>query len=166
MNGDIRMRLTRALSYAALLAMPCAMYGREAARPKITSISGVTILVSDLPASREAYKHLLAPRYRCDSCESAPTAGFELGSGQIIALEPAPSPSPGNLLEEIFLRTDDLKRMKGYLASQKVKFAELKAGRLPARLQLADPDGHHLSFIQAKGSVTPGEIVSTRGGPP
>jgi len=149
------MRLTRELVYAAaLLATPCAMSGKAATRPKITDSSGVTILASDVPASREAYKRLLAPRYSCDFCDDAPIPAFALGSGQSIALEAAPSPQPTNLLEEIFLGTDNLKRMKSYLTSQKVKFRELKAGRWPLRLQLSDPEGHHLSFIQSMGAGT------------
>jgi len=149
------MRLTRALVYAALLlAAPLAIAGKAATRPKLTGIAGVTILVSEVPASREAYKRLLAPRYRCDFCDDAPNPGFELGSGQIIALAAAPSPQPANLLEEIFLETDDLDRMKSYLASRKVKFQELKVGRSRLRLQVIDPDGHHLSFLESMGAGT------------
>jgi catechol 2,3-dioxygenase-like lactoylglutathione lyase family enzyme len=143
------MKLTRALACAVvLLVVAGSAPAKEAKRPRITAISGVTILVSDVAASRAAYMRLLAPRYSCDFCEESPTPGFELGSGQTIALQGAPTPQPKNLLEEIFFLTDDLKRMKSYLKSQKVQFEELRAGRASLQLRVADPDGHHVSFVQ------------------
>jgi catechol 2,3-dioxygenase-like lactoylglutathione lyase family enzyme len=143
------MQLTRALTCTALLLLVTGSApGKEAPRPRITAISGVTILVSDLAASRTSYMRLLAPRYSCDFCDDSPIPGFALGSGQVIALQAAPTPQPTNLLEEIFFLTDDLKRMKSYLKSQKLPFEELRAGRMPLRLRVADPDGHRVSFIQ------------------
>ena len=162
MNRE-RMRLARAAVYVTfVLVTACATWGKEPKRPKITDISGVTILVSDVPASREAYKHLLAPRYSCDWCEDAPTPGFELGSGQIIALQAVPSPQPENLLEEVFFQTDDLRRMKTYLKAQNVKFEELKTRRASLRLRVTDPEGHHVSFIQ---SMSPGTMYPDGGVP-
>jgi len=155
MIGDNPMRLAPVHVYAiALLLIPGAISGKPAERPKIAGISGVTILVSDLPVSREAYKRLLAPRYSCVRCDDAPIPGFELGSGQIIALQAAPSPQPMNLIEEIFLETDDLKEMKNYLTWQRIRFQELKTPRWPLRLQVSDPDGHRLSFIPSMGTGT------------
>jgi catechol 2,3-dioxygenase-like lactoylglutathione lyase family enzyme len=149
------MRPSPVFVYAlALLLIPAAMSGKPATRPKITDISGVTILVSEVPASREAYKRLLAPRYSCALCDDLAVPGFELGSGQIIALQAAPSPEPMNLVGEIFLQTDDVKGMKRYLAGQKIRFEELKAHHSPVRLQVSDPDGHRLSFIQSMGTGT------------
>jgi catechol 2,3-dioxygenase-like lactoylglutathione lyase family enzyme len=143
------MKLTRALACTVvLLVVAGSAPAKEPKRPRITAISGVTVLVSDVAASRAAYMRLLAPRYSCDFCEESPIPGFELGSGQIIALEGAPTPQPNNLLEEIFFLTEDLEQMKSYLKSQKVQFEELRAGRMPLRLRVADPDGHHVSFVQ------------------
>src|SRR5947208_4617570 len=65
----------------SLLASGSAL-GKEPKRPKINGISGVTILVSDLPSSREKYKQIFQPNYSCEWCEEAPTANFELGAGQ------------------------------------------------------------------------------------
>lgn len=149
------MRRTLAFVYAmGLLVIPGAISGKPATRPKITDISGVTVLVSDLPASREAYKLLLAPRYSCAYCDDASVPSFELGSGQIIALKEAPSPRPTNLLAEVVLATDDLKGMETYLTSQKIRFQELKARRSSLRVQVTDPDGHRLSFIPSMGPRT------------
>src|SRR5215475_2764373 len=148
-DGGRGMKLTRALACAVvLLVVAGRVPAKEPTRPRITAISRVTVLVSDVAVSRAAYMRLLAPRYSCDSCEESPIPGFELGSGQIIALEGAGTPQPNSLLEEIFFLTDDLKRMKSYLKSQKVQFEELRAGRVPLRLRVADPDGHHVSFVQ------------------
>jgi catechol 2,3-dioxygenase-like lactoylglutathione lyase family enzyme len=124
------------------------LQAREPRRPRILGIAGVTLLVSDVPASRAAYMRLLDPSYSCDFCEDAPTPNFQLNSGQIIALERAPTPEPGNLLSEVFFSTEDLAEMKRYLKSRKVPFEELKIGRQPARLRVLDPDGHRVSFIQ------------------
>jgi len=116
-------------------------------RPRITGITGVTILASDLPASRAAYMQLLAPGYACDFCQDGPTLNFELPGGQTIALQAAPTPQPKKLLDEVFFQTSDLKAMKSYLKSQKVPFEELTAGHSSLRLRVTDPDGHHISFL-------------------
>jgi Glyoxalase/Bleomycin resistance protein/Dioxygenase superfamily. len=133
---------------AVLLFSSNVAFANGAKRPRILGISGVTILVSDVPASRTAYMHLLAPRYSCDFCEDSPIPGMQLGSGQIIALQAAPAPQPKNLLDEIFFLTDDLKQMRGFLKSQRIAFEEFSAGRSPLRLRISDPDGHHISFVQ------------------
>jgi catechol 2,3-dioxygenase-like lactoylglutathione lyase family enzyme len=138
----ITVALTLLLGFSALLQ------AREPRRPRILGIAGVTLLVSDVPASRSAYMRLLGPSYSCDFCEDAPTPNFQLNSGQIIALERAPTPEPANLLSEVFFSTEDLGELKRYLKSRKVPFEELKIGRQPARLRITDPDGHRLSFIQ------------------
>src|SRR5439155_24479664 len=116
-------------------------------RTKINGISGVTILVSDLASSREKYKQIFQPNYSCEWCEEAPTANFELGAGQTIALQAAPTPQPNNLLDEVFFKTADLKAMKKYLQSRKVPFEESSVGRASLRIRVKDPDGHHVSFI-------------------
>ena len=135
-----------------MLVAVCEVWAKETSRPPITHISGVTILVSNLPASRQTYKQVLAPGYSCDFCEDAAIPGFELGTGQIITLEAAPVPQAKNLIEEVYFQTDDLKRMKRYLKTQRIKFEELNAGRTPLRVRVVDPDGHHISFIQSMGA--------------
>ena len=89
------MKVTRVVASAvALLVVAGAALAKEANRPRIKAISGVTILVSDVAASRAAYMRLLAPRYSCDFCEDSAIPGFELGSGQVIALQATPTPQP------------------------------------------------------------------------
>jgi catechol 2,3-dioxygenase-like lactoylglutathione lyase family enzyme len=147
-EGGRVVKLMRAVACAMLLLFASgAAAGKEGKRPRITGISGVTILVSDLPSSREKYKQLLEPGYSCDWCEEAPSANFALGSGQTIALQAAARPQPDNLLDEVFFATADLPAMKKYLKSQNVPFEELTAGRAPLRLRVKDPDGHRISFI-------------------
>jgi len=143
-----------AVALSLLLGCSVLLHAGEPRRPRILGIAGVTLLVSDVPASRTAYMRLLSPSYRCDSCEGAPKPNFQLNSGQIIALERAPEPEPGNLLSEVFFSTEDLAEMKRYLKSRMVAFDELHIGNEPARLRVTDPDGHRVSFIQrlpAKG---------------
>jgi catechol 2,3-dioxygenase-like lactoylglutathione lyase family enzyme len=136
--------------------------GKATKRPRITGIAAVTILVSDLPASREVYKRLLQPGYACDCCEDAEISNFALSSGQIISLQPVPSPAPDNLLDEVFFQTSDLKTMKKYLESQNVKFAQLAAGKTPLRLRITDPDGHHVSFVQEMTSPLQQSLAGVR----
>jgi catechol 2,3-dioxygenase-like lactoylglutathione lyase family enzyme len=150
----MKSRQTMACAVSLLFAGSAAI-GKEPKRPKITGIAGVTILVSDVPGSREKYKQLLEPGYTCDWCEDAPTSSFELNGGQIIALEAAPTPEPANLLDEVYFQTDDLKAMKKYLKRRKVPFAELAAGRASLRLRVQDPDGHHISFVSSGPILEP-----------
>lgn len=137
-----------AVVVALLAGCSLLLEAREPRRPRIYGIAGVTLWVSDVPGSRAAYMHILSPSYTCDFCEDAPTPNFQLGSGQIIALERAPEPEPANLLSEVFFATEDLAEMKRYLKSRKVPFEELQIGRQPARLRVSDPDGHRISFVQ------------------
>jgi len=140
--------LLATIACAALFPFAHRAVAKAAQCPRILGISGVTLLVSDVAASRATYTSYLAPRYTCDFCEDAHFPGFELGSGQTIALQPAPAPQPNNLVDEVFFLTDDLKRMKNYLKSQKIQYEELAARRIPLRLRVTDPDGHHISFVQ------------------
>jgi catechol 2,3-dioxygenase-like lactoylglutathione lyase family enzyme len=150
------MRLRRAVACAVVLLFAGGgAASKESKPPKITGIVGVTILVSDLPSSREKYKQLLEPGFSCNWCEEAPSANFELGSGQTIALQAAPRPQPDNLLDEVLFTTADLKAMKRYLKSQKVSFEELAAGRASLRLRVNDPDGHRISFVSVGPIVEP-----------
>jgi catechol 2,3-dioxygenase-like lactoylglutathione lyase family enzyme len=142
------MRFKQMIAGVLVILTSAAALGKDHKRPHILGIAGVTILVSDVPVSRAAYKDFLAPGYSCDWCEDAPSPNFQLTSGQIIALQAAPTSPPKNLLEEVFFATDDIKGMKQYLKSQKVAFEELAAGHAPLRLRLSDPDGHHISFVQ------------------
>jgi catechol 2,3-dioxygenase-like lactoylglutathione lyase family enzyme len=145
-------------SFCALLAVKG---NAEPKRPKITRVAGATILVSDLPESREVYRHLLLLG-SCDWCEDVPTSSFDLSTGQVISLQSAPSPTPDDLLDEVFLQTSDLKAMKKYLASQKVKFESLAAGKTPLRLRVTDPDGHHVSLVQEMTDPLQQSLASAR----
>jgi catechol 2,3-dioxygenase-like lactoylglutathione lyase family enzyme len=145
---------------ACALVVLCAAnaaIAKSSQRPKISGIAGVTLLVSDLPGSREKYKQILQPGYSCDWCEEGPTADFKLGAGQTIALQAAPTPNPDNLLDEVFFKTADLKAMKRYLRSQNVPFEELSVGRASLRIRVKDPDGHHISFISFGPITAPGK---------
>ena len=150
--------------FVVCMALPASTItaGKATQRPRITRIAGVTILVSDLPASREVYKRLLQPDYTCDWCEDGPNANFDLSGGQVISLLPAPSPAPDNLLDEVFFQTVDLKAMKKYLESQNVKFEQLAAGKTPLRLRITDPDGHHVSFVQEMTSPLQQSLAGAR----
>src|SRR5262245_37121977 len=70
MSGKQRIRATLRFACATtMLVAVCEVWAKETSRPPITHISGVTILVSNLPASRQTYKQVLAPGYSCDFCE-------------------------------------------------------------------------------------------------
>ena len=147
---------------AALLPFAHRAESKAAKRPRITRVAGVTILVSDVAASRDVYKRLLQPDYACDWCEDAPTSNFEMGSGQVVSLQPLPSPAPDNLLDEVFFQTSDLNAMKKYLQSQNVKFEQLAAGKTPLRLRIPDPDGHRISFVQEMTSQLQQSLAGVR----
>jgi catechol 2,3-dioxygenase-like lactoylglutathione lyase family enzyme len=137
----------------ASLLLCCAVVAKRTPpkRPRILAIAGVTILVSNVADARNFYLKLIDPNRVCNYCEEAPARFLFLPSGQRITLEKAPAPLPANLLAEVSFLTEDLEGFKRYFHANKIEFGEVrrKHGGELIRINLQDPEGHHLSITDS-----------------
>jgi catechol 2,3-dioxygenase-like lactoylglutathione lyase family enzyme len=122
-------------------------------RPRILGIAGVTILVSDVPASRSFYQKVIDPEHACNFCEDVPSRSFFLQSGQHITLDQLSAPASSSLLAQVSFRTGDLQKLRKFMKANGVGFEERKtkgkggqSGTLTGLL-VRDPDGHQISFV-------------------
>jgi catechol 2,3-dioxygenase-like lactoylglutathione lyase family enzyme len=133
-------------------------------RPRIKGIEGVTVLVSNVSASREFFHSVTDPRSVCNFCEDVPSHSFFLFGRQHITLEQLPATPPSSYLAEVSFRTDDLQQLRKFLKANGVEFEERKtrghAGQFGTLTSLIvhDPDGHNISFVELPQSF-PGEWV-------
>src|SRR5207245_2092586 len=111
-----------ALLFTVLLCCSVAADSDAPKLPRIFGIEGVTVLVTDLPASRGFYQKVTDPEHECNFCEEMPSRFFFLPSGQHITLEQLSAPAPPSLLAEISFRTDDLQKLRKFLKANGVGF--------------------------------------------
>jgi len=152
---------------APLLLAPPPLLAQDVPRPKITGIAYVRVYVADLHASREFYKNVLGLGGDTMDCIGAGASCFSVNGRQSIGLAQIAGGTPDNLVAEIAFSTPDVEGMRQYLATHGVvskPIAKNPAGQ--KILQLKDPEGNPIAFVQQEGEgglFTPkGEQVSTR----
>lgn len=133
-------------------------------RPAVTGIAHVALITGNLPAARHFYHDVLGFDEAFDL--KLPVSGLDVcfvkvNDHQYIELYSQPTgPNQDNLLNIAF-QTPDAAAMSDYLASRGVKdqrpVAKSQAGNLV--LQMTDPNGHEIEFVQyLPGSMT-GRLV-------
>jgi catechol 2,3-dioxygenase-like lactoylglutathione lyase family enzyme len=133
-------------------------------RPRIRGIEGVTVLVSNISASREFFHGVSDPRRVCNFCEDVPSDSFFLFGRQHIKLEQLLATPASSYLAEVSFRTDDLQQLRKFLRAKGVEFEVRKtrghAGQFGTitSLLVHDPDGHKIFFVELPQSF-PGEWV-------
>lgn len=155
------------LTAAAFLASPGARAQESVPRPKITGIAYVRVYVADLHTSREFYSTVLGLGGDTIDCIGAGASCYSVNGRQSIGLAQITGGTPDNLVAEIAFSTPDVDRMRQYLAARGVvskPVAKNAAGKKV--LQLKDPEGNQIAFVQQEGEgglFTPkNEQVSAR----
>ena len=153
--------------FATLLFAPGRLSAQDVPRPKITGIVYVRVYVADLHASREFYRSVLGLGGDTMDCIGAGASCFSVNGRQSIGLAQITGGTPDNLVAEIAFATPDVDRMRQYLAAHGIvskPVAKNPAGQ--KYLQLKDPEGNPIAFVQQDGEgglFTPkNEQVSTR----
>jgi catechol 2,3-dioxygenase-like lactoylglutathione lyase family enzyme/predicted enzyme related to lactoylglutathione lyase len=138
-----------------ILALCIATYASNSPkRPRIFGIAKVQIFATNLPDSHDFYSRVLkvGQPTDCNWCERVPTSAFSVNGLQIVALSPAPTVAPSNLIEGITFATDDIPALRRYLVFHKIEVSKPDKP-LDNHLTLTDPEGHRISFLQWPKSI-------------
>jgi catechol 2,3-dioxygenase-like lactoylglutathione lyase family enzyme len=136
-------------SVAILLALPAALFAREAPkRPAIVGVAHIALETKDIAAAEAFYGKGLG-------FAELTVGRFKVNDHQYIQVSPNLESENQDRLDHIAFETTDIKQLRAYLASHKVPVPGLKKdadGDLS--LMLADPDHHNVEFVQhVKGSL-------------
>jgi catechol 2,3-dioxygenase-like lactoylglutathione lyase family enzyme len=139
--------------FASILACQSLVAQIKVARPRITGIDHVRLSVTDLDKSREFYSKLFGIRSKGGMCFDTLLTCFTVGwaGSQTIELEKANIAEIKNLLGDVSLTTDDIERMRSYLAAQGITVSQITKGKYSSHFELQDPEGIPISFIQRSG---------------
>jgi lactoylglutathione lyase len=165
------MRLAVLLSLCAALGSPLEA---EVKRPRITGVAHIALFVHDMDKARAFYKDFLGfgePFVLNKPDGSLAMSFIKVNDRQYVELFPE-TEAGSDRLSHISVETDDIERMRRYLASKGIKVPEKATlGRIKnLSFTVKDPDGHGLEFVQympegwsmrEKGKFM-GDRVSTR----
>jgi lactoylglutathione lyase len=164
------------MTIAKLLMIGCAgsMVLAAQARPKITGISHIAVLVSDVEKSRAFYKDYLGytePFDLKNANGSLSLTFIKINDDQFIELFPGLKPEQDRLHQVAFI-VEDAEALRAHLGSKGIKVpAKVPTGRIGnLNFSIKDPDGHTVEFVQympqgwtrrEKGKHLPERAVST-----
>jgi catechol 2,3-dioxygenase-like lactoylglutathione lyase family enzyme len=121
-------------------------------RPKVLGVAHYSIFVSDLAKARAFYEDFLG--YEESFTLPNPDGGVQMAfvkinDHQYLELVNTPNKGEGQL-NHLGLYTDDVERMRQYLASRGVKVpAQVTTNRIGNRkVSVVDPDGHTVEIVQ------------------
>ena len=153
--------------FFAACALMTSTIQAQTKRPKILSISGVTLYVSDLQQARHFYSEEIGlPQLTDPQCEEDKEICYGLGKSQRIDILKGNGSLTDSavgecLVGEVTFLTDDIMKMRDFLAEHHVHnmgVVQLQGSdAFPNKryhLTTVDPDGHRIGFIQYDGCVT------------
>ncbi len=124
----------------------------QPARPKLLGVAHYSIFVSDLAKARAFYEDFLG--YEESFTLPKPDGGVQMAfvkinDHQYLELVNTPNKGEGQL-NHLGLYTDDVERMRQYLASQRVKVpGQTTTNRIGnQKISVVDPDGHGVEIVQ------------------
>jgi catechol 2,3-dioxygenase-like lactoylglutathione lyase family enzyme len=145
-------------SIALLVTLPSVFAQDKVSRPRITGIHHVRIYVTDMAKSRAFYGGILgfpSTDYFCMAPALSCFAVRFFPHPQIIELQQAPSPAPKDWLAELAFSTDNVPRMRDYLAAHGIVTGPIsKSAAGPQHFELRDPEGNPISFAGSIPVVT------------
>ena len=137
--------------FGLLLCLPiCAQ--TPAARPKVFGVAHYSIFVSDLAKARAFYEDFLGyeESFTLPKADGTVQMAFlKINDRQYVELLNQPNKGEGQL-SHLGLYTDDVERMRQYLASQGVKVPDqVNLNRIGnKKISVVDPDGHTVEIVQ------------------
>jgi len=131
------------------------------ARPKVFGVAHYSVFVSDLGKARAFYEDFLGYQvaFTLPKPDGAVHAAFvKINDHQFVELLNEPNKGEGQL-DHFALYTDDVERMRRYMASRGVQApGEVTVNRLGDRMfQVTDPDSHTLEILQYMPDSRTGE---------
>ena len=136
--------------FLCLCVLAAADSPAETKRPKILGIRYVRFAVSDFCKARDFYMEILGQSLECQAGEKSAGGPVLLNASQLVSLSPRRSSAESNLQEEIGFETDDLAALRGYFDQRRIPVTLPDAhGVAGMFLSITDPEGHHISFVQA-----------------
>jgi len=131
------------------------------ARPKVFGVAHYSVFVSDLAKARAFYEDFLGYQvaFTLPKPDGTVHAAFvKINDHQFVELLNEPNKGEGQL-DHFALYTDDVERMRRYMASRGVQVpGEVTVNRLGDRMfQVTDPDGHTLELLQYMPDSRTGE---------
>src|SRR5450631_3146173 len=137
--------------FGFLLCLP--IYAQTpVARPKVFGVAHYSIFVSDLAKARTFYEDFLGyeESFTLPKPDGTVQMAFlKINDHQYVELLNEPNKGEGQL-NHLGLFTDDVERMRQYLASQEVKVpdqvTENRIGN--KKISVVDPDGHTVEIVQ------------------
>jgi catechol 2,3-dioxygenase-like lactoylglutathione lyase family enzyme len=121
-------------------------------RPKVFGVAHYSIFVSDLARARTFYEDFLGyeESFTLPKADGAVQMAFvKINDHQYLELVNEPNKGEGQL-NHLGLYTDDVERMRQYLASQGVKVPDrVTTNRIGNRkISVVDPDGHTVEIVE------------------
>ena len=162
-EGKLSCRAKRGMCFAlgCFLAF-ASLVGAEPKRPKILKIAYVRILVSDPNAAANFYSKLSLTRTPepCVWCElgQAQAVSPSVHVGEQVALAKDDGSSPKNRIDEVVFVVSDTRKMEQYLRASGLAIRSTSP-RLDY-LDVLDPEGHRIGFVQVAGSHAGGHSGS------
>ncbi|ADV84588.1 VOC family protein [Terriglobus saanensis] len=138
---------------AAVLLLPLVAAAQQ--RPHITGIDHVAFFVSDLPKALLFWHDLLG--YEVVGKPNPTKATLQINDHERIEISTETPITPRNQFDHLCLIVDDIDQMRAYLKAQGI--ASKPAG---IALQVIDPDGTRIEFIQPRPSPTPAKLSPNR----
>ena len=128
---------------------------QQSDRPRIMGIDHVSIYVSDGAKSVQFYSRVLGLTTRCP-LYTVPGLCFSVRPNQQVLLKRAPqSPALKNWIAEIAFATDDIERMRSYLAEHGLSPDAIRKDSDGARsIRVRDPERNPIAFVQRAQSKT------------
>jgi catechol 2,3-dioxygenase-like lactoylglutathione lyase family enzyme len=158
------MRVRSAVSSAAfVLSLVAAALGQErprespAGRPKITSISHLSVYTSDAAKAERFYVHDLGGLKRTDPQNSSGVR-YYFNAIQFVEVLPLPSgPASINRIDHVAYNTTNVEGMRKYLESRGVAVPATvtKASDGSQYFVVRDPEGNRVELVQPPANPTP-----------
>ncbi len=141
------------MSYFLSLILCLSLAAQEpAARPKLLGVAHYSIFVSDLAKARSFYEDFLGyeEAFTLPKADGTVQMAFvKINDHQYLELLNQPGKGEGQL-NHLGLYTDDVERMRRYLASRGVKTPDqVTTNRIGnKKISVVDPDGHTVEIVQ------------------
>lgn len=137
-------------SLLAILAISFFSFaGDKPARPKITGIAHVRVYSTNIRDSNAFYNKIAGFGPGTTGCAGARSSCFSVNDHQQIQVIGATSPPGVNFVAEVAFTTDDAAQMRRFLIAHGIAPGAIsKDADGTQHFELADPEGHHLAFVQ------------------
>ena len=135
----------------------CLLSAKEKTHPKILEVLQVRIYTTNEQAAHDFYYGVLrtlalaaSGETKCLWCEA-----ITKDTNGPVVLVPVSGDPPQDLINAIFLKTDDAEGLRKYLEKNKVKVRKLTKWTNGGSFSARDPEGHCLVFVQAADPSLP-----------